>query len=263
MEHIKEAWKGFCDSWGLWKPIMYVIRSPGVLNRVVLCTIVNGALFIGSILFFNRLIDPFLHRLDGLLGDYLEPLITLLYYTCWLYPVYIVSFVLTTFWVQDIFDAAFKHFYQGKVTPSPPLSPAEFLSYLVRRIVVIAIFMAQCTLFAYLPFPFGRTIEIMHYCLLYSYYCFEYLTVALNIGLTESIKMFEYNWSYFLGFGISFTTMCVIWPGMMSAGIFSLLFPFLVLTSVPAEVNLKRKESRLPIFAVPIWFTNKIVKFIV
>jgi len=264
MEHIKETLKGFHDSWRLVKPIVYVVRSPGVLNRVLQCSVINGALFIGSILFFNKLVDPFLHRLGGGLGAYLEPIITFLYYICWLYPVYIVSFVLTTFWVQDIFDEAFKHFYKGTTAQSKPLTPAEFVSYLVRRIVMIAIFLIQCMVFTYLPFPFGRIIEIMHYSLLYSYYCFEYITMALNKGLAESIEMFEYNWSYFLGFGLSFTMVIITWPGIMSSGAFCLLFPFLVLTSVPAQVDLKkRKGTRLPIFAVSLALTNKIFDYVV
>ncbi len=264
MEYINEAWKGFRDSWRLAKPILYVIRSPGVLNRVLLCTLVNGALFIGSILFFNRLVDPFLHRTGGWLGDYLEPIITILYYVFWLYPVYIVSFVLTTFWVQDIFDESFKHFYKGKVTPSPALTPAQFVSYLVRRIVMIGLVLVQSTMFGCLPFPLGRVAELIHFSLMYSYYCFEYLTMAQNVGLDQSVEMFEYNWAYFLGFGFSFTAMIIVWPGMMNAGVFSLLFPFLVLTSVPAEVNLKKKrDGRLPIFAVSLTITNKFFKLIV
>ena len=265
MEHAKEMLKGFRDSWMLVKPIAYVINSPGVLTRVVQCTVVNGALFIGSILFFNKIADPFLHRLGGVFGINIEPIITMLYYMFWLYPIYIVSFVLTTFWVQDIFDAAFKHFYKGKAMPHyKSLSPAEFVSYLVKRIVMIGIFIIQCILFSYLPFGIGSIIEMMHYSLLCSYYCFEYITIALNINLAESVIMFEHNWSYFLGFGASFTAMMLKFPGIMNSGVFCFLFPFLVLTGVPADVVLKKNSgTSLPFFTIALKLTTKIFALIV
>eukprot|EP00826_Nyctotherus_ovalis_P054133 TRINITY_DN7077_c0_g1_i9.p1 TRINITY_DN7077_c0_g1~~TRINITY_DN7077_c0_g1_i9.p1 ORF type:complete len:130 (-),score=4.11 TRINITY_DN7077_c0_g1_i9:124-513(-) len=125
---------------------------------------------------------------------------------------------------------------------------------------MLGFFQIQCSVFSLLPFPFGRLIFIVHYSLLHSYYCFEYITAALNMGLKATIEAFEYYWAYFIGFGLSFTIVILRWPGMISSGLFCFLFPFLVLTSVPAEVDLnKRKGIRLPIFTVPLYLTNKLL----
>ena len=258
MKYAIDVWKGGRDSWKLLTPILYVVQSPPVLTRVAQCLAINGALFIGSIVFFNGVIERLLRPLSGLFGTYFEALVEHVYYICWLYPVYIISFVLTTLWVQDIFDAAFKHFYKGKAASvSKPLTMAQFAAYMVKRFVMISFFLVQCSLLSYLPYGIGRVLEAMHYSLLYSYYCFEYITMALNRGLAESVEIFEYNWSYFLGFGASFTAAVILCPGIMSSGIFCLFFPFLVLTSIPAEVDLtKRTGLRLPIFTLCLRITN-------
>ena len=265
MEHARQAWKGFLDSWRIIRPISYVVSSPGVLNRVLQCMVVTGALFLGSIFVFNQFISPVLRHIGGSVGTYyIESAFEFLCNLLWLYPVYIVSFVLTTFWVQDIFDAAFAHFYGSKLRRLQPLTLAQLLSYLVRRIVMIAIFQIQCALLSLLPFPIGRLIEIVHYSLLHSYYCFEYITMALNMGLDKSVEVFEYRWDYFLGFGLSFTACIITFPGITSAGVFCFLFPFLVLTSVPAEVDLNKKQrKRLPIFSIALSLTNKVFNIIV
>ena len=253
--------RGFCDSWRLVRPLNYVMHSPGVLTRICQCMLINGALFLGSLIIFNCIILSFLKKITG--NEYVETTFGLLFNLLWLYPVYVMSFVLTTLWVQDIFDASFKHFYGNKYRPLQALSLPQLISYLLNRIIMIGFFQIQSSLFSLLPFPFGKLLFFIHCSLLHSYYCFEYITAALNMRLKTTIEIFEYNWAYFIGFGLSFTMIILKWPGMISSGIFCFLFPFLVLTSVPAEINLnKRRGIRLPIFTVSLYLTNKLFKLI-
>jgi etoposide-induced 2.4 mRNA len=75
----------------------------------------------------------------------------------------------------------------------------------------------------------GSALQIISLSWLYSYYCFEYKTDAMKIKLYKSIDMFEKNSAYYLGFGIIFTTSVYYFPGLMSSGVFSLLYPIIVI----------------------------------
>mmetsp|Transcript_23425 Transcript_23425/g.25996 ORF Transcript_23425/g.25996 Transcript_23425/m.25996 type:complete len:218 (+) Transcript_23425:278-931(+) len=133
---------------------------------------------------------------------------------------------LSLFWVQDIFDEAYN--ISNKSTFFDTIA-----NMLFRKGIMI-IYLAQVMLISYLPFYLGDILSLVFLSWLYSYYCFEYKIFALNLNTMESIQVFESNWAYYLGFGLPFTSLLYMYPGLINSGIFALAFPFLVLVSVEA-----------------------------
>lgn len=55
--------------------------------------------------------------------------------------------------------------------------------------------------FSYVPYV-GKFLCFVHICLLYSLYSFEYKWFNQGYELHKRLKLVEYNWPYFLGFGM-------------------------------------------------------------
>lgn len=188
--------------------------------RSVQCLVMNGVLFLGSMF----------------LQGYFNNWFLALYYLCWIFPLYITSMVLSVFWIQDIFDEAYRISNQNK-KDKLKLRKANILdtmANLVFRKGIMFIYLFQTMIISQLPFYLGDVLSVIFYSWLYSYYCFEYKIFALNLNTEESIQVFEANWAYYLGFGLLFTIILYSYPGLVSSGFFALLFPFLVLLSVDA-----------------------------
>lgn len=150
-----------------------------------------------------------------------------------LYPIYSVF---SLFWVQDMFDETYK-IWMEKNQVKVKLKKISFLdalANLVFRKGVYLMFSVQMAFFIFLPYPLGDIISFILNNWLYSYYCFEYKILALNMTTEESIKIFESNWAYYWGFGLPFGIVLYLFPGLMGVGIFAFLFPFLVIQSVEA-----------------------------
>ena len=145
--------------------------------------------------------------------------------------------ILSLFWVQDIFDETYKisnekHKVKLKLRK---ISFFDTIANMIFRKGIMFIYLAQTMILGLIPYYIGDILSVIFLSWLYSYYCFEYKIFALNLNTEESIQVFEANWAYYLGFGLQFTVLLYMYPGLLSSGIFALFFPFLVLLSVDAS----------------------------
>ena len=145
--------------------------------------------------------------------------------------------ILSLFWVQDIFDETYKiSNKKNKVKLKlRKVSLFDTMANMIFRKGIMFIYLAQTMLLGLIPYHVGDVLSIIFLSWLYSYYWFEYKIFALNLNTEESIQVFEANWAYYLGFGLLFTILLYLYPGLLSSGIFALFFPFLVLLSVDAS----------------------------
>ena len=181
----------------------------------------NGLLFLGSTLlqgYFSSLLLPF-------------------YYLFWIIPLYFASMILSLFWVQDIFDEAYKISNKGHKIKHKlrKISFFDTVANIIFRKGIMIVYFVQVMIISYIPFYIGDILSVVLLSWLYSYYCFEYKIFALQLNTIESIQVFESNWAYYFGFGLIFTILLYMCPGLINSGIFALTFPFLVLVSVEAS----------------------------
>jgi len=70
-------------------------------------------------------------------------------------------------------------------------------------ILVQALFLGQGMLVSQIPLPpLGDILALIHMCLLYALYAFEYKWYNMGWELHKRLTFIEGNWPYFLGFGM-------------------------------------------------------------
>ena len=101
--------KGILDSISFIRPLKAILSSPEILRKTLYCMLVNGVIFLGSMVLHNLVIQHISGFIRLTPSLYVLTLgLELCYYAFWIFPLYIISLVLTSFWVQDIFDEGIK-----------------------------------------------------------------------------------------------------------------------------------------------------------
>lgn len=102
--------------------------------------------------------------------------------------------------LQDIADSAFRY------TRGRPLfmqSISKLIADSMFSIVVQTLFLIQAMLVSYIPIHMvGQILSMVHMCLLYSLYSFEYKWFNVGWELHKRLAFIEINWPYFIGFGL-------------------------------------------------------------
>ena len=221
---------------------------PPILHSMCSC----GLLFLGHLLLYYTLIGPFLAATPSL-----QRLFTSLYYLLWVFPVYCCCFILNSFWYGDVATIVFKHLRGEPKSSSLPF--IKRLDFELRRDVLMGAFVLQVTLLAVVPGSWAVVVPALSF--LYSYYCFEYRWTLEGKNMPINISQIETNWSYFLGFGLPFTSITYIVPGLMGSGLWALLFPFFIITGMTATPP-ETAGSRLPVFKTAEWAVKRVERWL-
>lgn len=254
------VWRlGVLDAVSLHRCLVFFVKSELVRVRTVQCFILNGVIFLGSIILWNNVVAPalsFLLRLsadgdESSTAEFIVDLFAVLYKVLWIYPIYCVSFILNTVMYQDVANRAL---VLCKQQDHP--RQVAFMKRLIDeifRVLLNLVYIIEMNLLYYVPFV-GPPIYFVHSCWLASMYCFEYRWVHLRWSSNARLHYFEQNWLYFAGFGFPVSVLSFMCPRFIDTGVFALLFPLCILTSAPAQPQ-ELKEApkiirRLPIFSV-------------
>ena len=112
--------KGVSDSiqWHTAFPV--IMQHKQLRTLATKCVVLNGLLFIGSLVLFKYVMHPLLLFMLGFLTNPLDRnqqlinemfasyLLNFTYMVCYLYPIYVLSFILNSMWYQEIADIAFQ-----------------------------------------------------------------------------------------------------------------------------------------------------------
>jgi etoposide-induced 2.4 mRNA len=106
----------------------------------------NGGVFLMSIIFFEHLLIPVLqHLITLMLGQspvwsFIRTTLSWIFSFIWVVPLFVLSKVINTFWFQDIADIAYE-FRKGKPTLIPSIS--KLLADVVFSLIVQSLFLFQ------------------------------------------------------------------------------------------------------------------------
>ncbi|CAG8799488.1 18024_t:CDS:2, partial [Dentiscutata erythropus] len=239
---LEYFWCGFKDAFAWPSGLITIYGSQTIKNHTLKCFVLNGVIFLGSIFFFNHVTLPTLHFFLGEsffalnhrgngndIGDALDvksPLITkvldtivaLTYQLLWVYPIFILSFVLNAIWYQEIADRAFRMYY------GPPINSRRTYP---RALKVMADEIYRALLF-------------MNYLIVAT---LVYKWINQGWSLEQRIGYFEERWSYFAGFGFLFTVITFFVDQFLSAGVFALFFPLYIIMATNA-IPMPRHDER-------------------
>ncbi|KAF4669469.1 Etoposide induced 2.4 mRNA [Perkinsus chesapeaki] len=264
----REVWDlailGIKDAVRLDLCLIFVLKSPTIRVRWLQCLVLNGVIFLGSVVIFRVIMIPLitttLSLISGLEGESLQKLTNafdFLHLFTWIIPVYSLSFILNIAWHQDIANESFAIF-----SPSDPKVKTSLTSRIVdalMRNLLNIVFAVQTWLLGFIPY-IGTFLNLTSMCLLISTYSFEYRWVYLGWESHVRLRFVERHWAYFIGFGIPSTILCSLFPRFIDNGVFSMLFPICIMTAVAARPKGMATLGKLPIFAAVECITGVLIK---
>ncbi|XP_050299831.1 etoposide-induced protein 2.4 homolog [Anthonomus grandis grandis] len=233
-------------------------------RNVLQCALLNGGVFLLSVLIFEHLLLPTIDALiEMIFGDssfvtvwfWVKHFILMVYRSAWLVPLFLLSKVINALWFQDIADSAYRH-SRGRPVSFPSIS--MFFADSFFSIVVQCLFLIQATLTSYIPInPLGYILYITQVSLLYSLYSFEYKWFNMGWELHKRLSFIEENWPYFLGFGLPLTILTQLSDSWVISGcVFSILFPLFIISGNEATPVTGVTNLHLQLFTLVIGTGN-------
>lgn len=237
--------------------------EPRVLNRIFLCCAWNGGVFWMSILLFNGLILPGLQWLTaamagrtgtGIVWEWIGPMLSWTFSALWILPLFVLSKIVNCFWFQDIADMAYR---KSRGRPQLP-NISLFIADMLFSILTQVFFLLQGTAASFLPIPaVGQCVSILHMCLLYSLYSFEYKWINMGWELHRRLSHIEQSWPYFCGFGLPMALLTALPSSFVVSGcVFSILFPLSIISANEADDMRRKFQYPLKLFAPVVSLTD-------
>eukprot|EP01041_Mallomonas_annulata_P009687 gene9687-20139_t len=260
---------GFLDSISIHKTLKFLVISKSIAGDFFKCFVANGILLLGSLLLFERIINPSVKFIQGKLIDDMESdvhsltatkivdhTIWAFYHSLWVVPVLMLCYFCSTVWYQEIAD----HTYNLN-------NPKQKKSTLGTGLIEII----YGTLVCYI----SKAIGFFLMSILYGWYGFDYEWSAECVEVDARYRIIESHWPYFFGFGFPSALLICNTGFFMGYGIFLALFPFTVILGSLSDYeqsynnndnnndNKNKKKVKipnLPIFLHPQKFSLMLTK---
>uniref|UniRef100_A0A1Q3FB80 Putative p53-mediated apoptosis protein n=1 Tax=Culex tarsalis TaxID=7177 RepID=A0A1Q3FB80_CULTA len=242
-------------------------EEPKVLHRVLQCCLLNGGVFMLSILMFEYGVLPalnyFLSYLFSNSGTvatvwgWIKPALVALFHGLWVAPLFLLSKIVNSLWFQDIADSAYK-FRKGRPQLIPSIS--KLIADTLISLLIQVLFLVQSIAITYLPIPVPFACSILymvHMSLLCSLYAFEYKWFNMGWELHKRLTYIETNWPFFIGFGLPLAILSEL-PGsfFINGCVFAVLFPLFILSANEATPKVSVCETPLKLFSLVVAITN-------
>lgn len=321
-----EFLQGLQASCSAHKSIIYFLTSKQIQLKALQCLLLNGLLFIGSLLIFDYLLIPLIQYLltvdlttvlqlqqqtvtaasDASTAStsssaFIDVTILLFYRCLWLYPIYTISFILSTIWYQDIATHAYDLEHGGKKGSKSSRKPITFVGWLTsmaeelyRQLLFFTFFIQTEALAVILPStlqfiisstkylpasnqPSDATLQLLQhysqyvtlavYCVhlswYYALYAYDYRFSLQHTPLNARLETFETHWSYYCGFGLPSAVLTLVFPKFFNAGVFALTFPvFLILAIIAPPIESTNKQhQQSDVPTLPLFKLSKAVNY--
>lgn len=239
---------GMWDSLKIFTTYDIILNNKKIYNNVLNCIILNGFLFIGSMLLYIYVLESVI--------DYLTPRISILsyflligkyfYYIFWLIPVFLLCNVITSFWIDEIYFESLEIIEKNKNIKVEGQDFVTIISNQIERLLIVSCFAICISLINFFSFIPGLFIlKYVTMSILNSVYVFEYIILQKYISNYKSIMYFiENKFFYFLGFGVILTFMInIINSVTINSSIFLIAFPFFLIASIKVN-NMRFHECK-------------------
>ncbi|XP_028172318.1 etoposide-induced protein 2.4 homolog [Ostrinia furnacalis] len=247
-----------------------VKQESKVLTRVLQSCILNGFIFLLSILVFEYALLPAVKYLVTVVfghdpgvahnvWGWMQPFLLMTFRMIWVLPLFLLSKLVNSLWFQDIADSAYRH-RRGR--PQFMSSVSKIIADSLFSLLVQALFLVQSMLVSMLPITYvGELLCLVHMCLLYSLYSFEYKWFNMGWELHKRLTFIETNWPYFLGFGLPLAVLTQIPQSYIISGcVFSIFFPVFILSGNEAT-PVTGSEYPLRLFSPVVAISNGMFRF--
>ncbi|XP_074647942.1 etoposide-induced protein 2.4 homolog [Tubulanus polymorphus] len=241
---------------------------PNIMQRIVLCCMWNGGIFWASIILFNFIVIPCLRFFtqyifassadSSTIWTWLGPMLTWTFGALWILPLFILSKIVNSLWFQDIADAAYKS-SRGRPNLMPSLS--KVIADVLFSLLLQGLFLIQGMLANFLPIRgLGELVGLVHMCMLYSLYAFEYKWYNMGWEVHKRLSYMETQWPYFIGFGLPLAVLTSMPSSYVVSGcVFSILFPLFIISANEADaVQQSYCDFPLKLFAIVVTISNAI-----
>uniref|UniRef100_A0A2A4JPW8 Etoposide-induced protein 2.4 homolog n=1 Tax=Heliothis virescens TaxID=7102 RepID=A0A2A4JPW8_HELVI len=248
-----------------------VKQESKVLTRVLQSCILNGFIFLLSILIFEYVLLPAVKYLVTVVFGHnpgvahnvwawMQPFLSMTFRMIWVLPLFLLSKLVNSLWFQDIADSAYRH-RRGR--PQFMSSVSKIIADSLFSLLVQALFLVQSMLVSMLPITYiGELLCLIHMCLLYSLYSFEYKWFNMGWELHKRLTFIESNWPYFLGFGLPLAVLTQIPQSYIISGcVFSIFFPVFILSGNEATPVIG-SEYPLRLFSPVVAISNGMFRFV-
>lgn len=283
---------GFRDACCLHRAYFFCRRSHKVFVKTGQCFLLNGCIFLGSLLFFQRVVIPSLQWLlifplqeehaSGFGHSFLGTLQRILIGVCyvfWLYPLYIISFVINCIWYNEIAQQAFTVSEQNDhaiLQQQPQKVPKSAqrrvnqnsggiesillsIGEQIYSVSMLSVFFVEVFAVSFIPYV-GQYLNFLLLSWLYAYYCFDYKWGFAQWNLERRLLFFETNWAFFAGFGSPCVLATFFFTPFVSYGVMAILFPLFVLIATASHPELVvasytgGKDSHAQLARLPVFY---------
>ena len=205
---------GALDSLRLHQTAVFFLTSNLLRVRFVQCLVLNGGIFLSSVLLAEHALAPLLNLVlavgaGGPAGSGsaaavnssvavvssslaasvlpavpagLSSALLYVYYLVWIYPLYCISFILNSIWYQSIAEEAFSAAGRQQAAAGPSFRRwLRLMSEELYRLLLVSCFVLQMAACSLLPLV-GGPLAFAHLCWLQSLYSFDYHWSAHRTG---------------------------------------------------------------------------------
>ncbi|XP_039123224.1 protein EI24 homolog [Dioscorea cayenensis subsp. rotundata] len=264
---------GFREAASIHRVAVLCLRSRMLTIRMGQCFLLNGLIFLGSLLTLKSVVIPILlwilpgkceqesehlceHGTALAIYSALRFILIHFFYVFWFYPLYVFSIVLSALWYNDIAKHGFDAVRRGPaiaqslgisdVSDSQNVSnlskPSGFEGVIVGigeqvySLLLLSVFFIEVFATGFIPY-IGKGINFLLLSWMYSYYCFEYKWNLSQLSLEKRLDFFESNWAFFAGFGSPCVLAIFFFSPLVSYGVMAILFPLFVLTAAGTQAE--------------------------
>ncbi|XP_050376566.1 protein EI24 homolog isoform X2 [Argentina anserina] len=260
--------EGFRQACCLHRVLILCRRSRKLLIRTGQCFLLNGFIFLGSIIVLYSFLIPALYWIlpdicpqftprgvcsfTGILKfySYLRHGLIHLFYVTWLYPLYVFSIILSNIWYNDIAKYGFSAMGNPVINELDPVRQSDAstiknypglaqptdlgwvligIGEQVYSVLLLSCFFLEVYVTGFIPYV-GKALNFLLFSWMYKWN-------FSGISLDKRLNLFESNWAFFAGFGSPCVLPLFFFSPLVSYGCMAILFPLFVLAATGSEAE--------------------------